>query len=340
MSVLAEPDWSTVPEKEIPMFYPGPSAYEWVTTRRDHSGAKKLQEGKQNCFDCHEADADVIGLDVVAGKKVGKAKLPLDATVPPGARGTFPLRIKAAHDDTRIFLRFEWAGAPPASVATPASVDEIKLSMMFDDGHNEAMRLNGCWVSCHLDLRSMPDAADGRRHPLARALGWRDGVTKYLPDSRTTIRLDEAPRGGWKDLQKPAAIRAGMREGRFLDLIQYRSASVPPGIDGHVFESRRMSGGRSLLRASGTVENGHQVVVFERLLRAGGPGDHTIGAGTRITFGISVHEDFRTARFHHVSLGYTLGLDDPEAFINAVHVPAAGQPAAARPMRAPAPERH
>lgn len=38
----------------------------------------------------------------------------------------------------------------------------------------------------------------------------------------------------------------------------------------------------------------------------------------RLSFGLAIHDDYSSARFHHVSLGYKLGLDNPDAELNAV----------------------
>ena len=41
---------------------------------------------------------------------------------------------------------------------------------------------------------------------------------------------------------------------------------------------------------------------------AGGPGQHTFAPGKTYNFGFAIHDDHADWRFHHVSLGYTLGL--------------------------------
>ena len=37
-----------------------------------------------------------------------------------------------------------------------------------------------------------------------------------------------------------------------------------------------------------------------------------------INFGFAIHDDYTNERFHHVSLGYKLALDNPEAEVNAI----------------------
>lgn len=320
-TTLADPNWENIPGKEIPLFYPGPSAYEWVVNLPDHTGARKLTEKKQNCFDCHESDADVIGSDVVAGKKVGKARVILDTSVPAGRRGFIPVTVKAAHDSEKIFLRFEWESLfQAAPEVKPDANNEIKLSMIFDGGNNDEARMTGCWMSCHMDLRTMPDSDNAaKKHLQSKALGWNDGVTKYLPISRKSLSIAQQPRGGWRQVKRPEEIRRALQAGQFLDLMQYRSGGGKP-IDGYVLESRHMDGGKSLINAAGKRDGNKWTITFERTLESKGLGDHRIQAGQTFNFGIAIHENFSHARFHHVSLGYTLGLDNPSAFINAVNI--------------------
>lgn len=318
---IAAPDWSQVPVKEIPLFYPGPTGLEWVMAKADHTGSHKIKTQNQSCFDCHEYDADKIGDDIVEGKKVGKARQVIDAKVPPGKRGSFPLKVQATHDDTKLYLRFEWEAEPPAAGAKADPENEIKLTVMFDNNQVEGSRLNGCWATCHMDLRGMPEASDkAKKHPGAKALGWNDGVTKYLGESRRSVEFDKKPRGGWNKLRSDKEIAAALKSGKFLDLMQYGSKGQ--AIDGYVLESRHMGGGKSLLNATGKRDGNKWIVSFERLLAGTGSGDHTIVPGQPLTFGFAIHENHSNARFHHVSLGYTLGLDDATSFFNAARQPA------------------
>ena len=324
----AEPDWSKIQGREIPLFYPGPTGLEWVMNNTDHTGARKLREKAQTCVDCHEEDADMIGKYIVTGKKVGKANQVIEKNVPPGRRGSFPLLVKAAHDGQKLYLRFEWMAGEAAEGPRPDPDNEVKLTVMFDTDRVADSRLAGCWMSCHMDLRSMPDASEqAKKHARAKALGWSDGVTKYLAESRTGLTMEGAPRGGWSKLRSEREIAAALKAGKFLDLMQYRSGVGQRPVDGYVLESRHMGGGKSLLAASGEKVGNRWAVTFERQLAGKGVGDHTIKPGSPITFGVAIHENHGAARFHQVSLGYTLGLDDAKAYINAVAAPANGQPA-------------
>lgn len=165
----------------------------------------------------------------------------------------------------------------------------------------------------------MPDASDAAKgHAKAKALGWSDGATKYLKESRTALEMKNKPRGGWDKLKSDAEIDALLKEGKFLDLMQWKSGKGEKAVDGYVLDSRHMGGGKSLVKADGKKEGNKWIVTFERNLSADGKGDHAIAEGRLYNFGFAIHTDGSNARYHHVSLGYTFGLDNPKADVNVV----------------------
>lgn len=100
---------------------------------------------------------------------------------------------------------------------------------------------------------------------------------------------------------------ASLAEGKFYDLYQWRSGEKK-GFDGHVAESRVMEGGTALVSAEGKQDGDTWTVVFTRKF-AGGQGDVALEAGKTYNFGFAIHDDSAAGRFHHVSLGYKLGID-------------------------------
>lgn len=306
----AAPDWEKVPSRKMTLFSPGQAGYEWVMNKADHSAAPDIADKKRPCAKCHEGDASEIGDNVVAGKPLGSSKTVLEPKAPKGKPGALPVTFQAAHDGSKIYFRFEWT-APAAVEAKPDPKNEVKLTMLFDGGGTvDGAALNGCWSTCHMDLQTMPDAVDAAKgHAKAAALGWNDGgVTKYLAESRTGLSMAK-PRGGWDKLKSDADIAAALKAGKFLDLLQFRSGKGEKPVDGHVLDARHMSGGKSLVKAEGKKEGNKWVVVFERTLASGGPGDHAISADKIYSFGFAIHEQHAVDRFHHVSLGYQFGLD-------------------------------
>ncbi len=314
---FAAPNWSKVPSKKVPLFYPGQSGLEWVLTKKDHSASNQILDKKRACVKCHDTDAAEIGDKIAAGKPVGNLRQPLDGAVPKGKAGSIPVTVQAAHDGNKLYLRFEWDAPKSGGDKKMDPKNDTKLTVMFDDNKVEFADRGGCWATCHEDLRGMPDASDAATgHAKAKALGWGDGATKYIKESRTDLTLAGNARGGWDKLKSDAEIDAALKEGKFMDLIQFRSKEK--AVDGYVLESRHMDGGKSLLKADGKKSGKHWTVVFERTLAAGGKGDHTIAAGKLYNIGFAIHDDNADGRFHHVSLGYTLGLDNADADFNAV----------------------
>jgi len=112
---------------------------------------------------------------------------------------------------------------------------------------------------------------------------------------------------GAKDDKKTKYVTGGsVASGKFYDLVQWRSKGKPT--DGHVAESRVMEGGSALVSADGKLAGDTWTVVFTRKL-AGGAGDIALAPGKTYNFGFAIHDDHAGGRFHHVSLGYTLGID-------------------------------
>ncbi len=276
-------DWSKATSRKITLFYPGQAAIEWVMDKNHHSSAVDIIEKKRFCAKCHDGDAGDIGDAIVAGKGVGVSKTVQESSPPEGKVGSIPVTLKTAHDGNKIYFRFEWV--PPKN--GPVKMDkknEVKLTMMFDGGGTvPGAEINGCWGTCHNDLRTMKDAADEKK-------------TKYLKDGSLT-------------------------GGKFMDLMQFRSGDKKL-VDGYIAESRHMDGGKSLLKAEGKKQGNKWVVTFERELAGKGKGDHNIVPGKVYNFGFAIHEDFTEARYHYVSLGYQFGLDkamaDVKNYINVV----------------------
>ncbi len=273
-STITAVDWSKVPIRKIKAFYPGQAALEWVMNKADHSSASDIIEKKRACAKCHEGDANEIGAAIVAGKPVGVSKTVLEPTPPAGKVGFIPVSFQATHDGNNIYFRFEWV---PPKIGTKKldPKNEVKVTMMFDGGGTvEGSDLNGCWATCHTDLRTMKDAKDDKK-------------TKYIKD-------------------------ADLASGKFMDLIQFRSGNGEKPVDGWIDTERHMESGKSQLKAEGVKEGNKWVVIFERPLAGSGKGNHAISSDKVYSFGFAIHEDFTNARFHYVSLGYQFGLDKPD----------------------------
>ena len=321
-------EWDAVPSREINLLYPGQASMEWTLRGRDHGGARPFRAGDR-CFDCHDKEIDAMGQKIVSGDKA-------EATPIPGKRGHIPVTVQAAHDGTDLYMRFEW----PEGEHTPAPfvdggkmdpANPMKLALMFATDEVEYAAQSGCWGTCHHDARTMPHTPEAPAHD---ALDLAKGITKYIKESRT--KVEEKGRrgkklGGWDKLKSADEIAAELSAGHFMDLVRYNSGTGGSE-DGYILEQRYMSGDAGTeFRAR--QEGGNWVVEMKRPLNSGKPGDVAIEAGTLYNFGFAIHDDFTDARFHHVSLGYKIGLDNETAEVNAVKVEVT---AGAAPASAPA----
>ena len=297
-------DWAGVPAREVVLFYPGQASMEWTLRGKDHGGARPFKAGDR-CFDCHDEEAADMGEKIVTGEK-------LEPNVIPGKRGSIPVSVQAAHDGQYLYLRFRWPDTQhvPVPFAEGGKMDPdnpVKLAYMIAGDEVEYADRAGCWGTCHADLDTMPFAPEGQE------------VTKYIKESRTRIEVrgrGGKPLGGWDKRKPEAEIQAEFEAGHFLDLIRV-NAGTGTVEDGYVLADRIMEGGQGA-EARARRQGDHWVVEIRRRLVSDKPGDVSIEAGTLYNFGFAIHDDYSLARYHHVSLGYKLGLDNDEAEINAV----------------------
>lgn len=198
--------------------------------------------------------------------------------------------------------------------------NQVKLSVMIAGTGIERVEQAGCWVTCHHDSRYMPDAAKldlGKANPPAELARLSEGLTKYLAESRTAIELrgdDGKPRGGGLALKPKEALATLAKDGAIMDLMRFRSGAAAE--NGHVLEQRVATGGVDV-EATGKLEGDTWTVVMSRPLKSDKPGDLSLETGKVYTVNFALHDDYASARFHHVSLEFRLGIG-AEAEINAV----------------------
>lgn len=271
-SVVAAPDWSKADPVKLTLFYPGQASVEWTLDKAEHSAAPDITDKKRTCAKCHLGDANEVGDKIVKGGPAGNKKAPLEPKPIAGKAGFLPVVLQTAHDGNKIYFRLEWE-SPKGGAAKQDSKNEVKATILFDGGGTiEAANLNGCWATCHDDLRTMKSAKDDKK-------------TKYVKEG-------------------------DLASGKFYDLIQFRSGKGEKPVDGYVADKRVMEGGKSLVKAEGKKEGNKWVVTFERELAGKGTGDHTIAPGKMYNFGVAIHEDYTGARYHYVSMGYQFALDE------------------------------
>ncbi|MDH4023568.1 MAG: ethylbenzene dehydrogenase-related protein [Gammaproteobacteria bacterium] len=186
-----------------------------------------------------------------------------------GKAGSIPVNVKAAHDGTNLYLRFSWKEPEGGDAEEMDPENEVKLSVMLEDNKIAGSNLSGCWEACHQDVRTMPGAKDDKK-------------TKYVPGGNVTA-------------------------GVYYDLIQWTSKGARH--DGYVADKRVMDGGTALLAAKGEERDDEWVVVFTRKLKGSSAGDISLVPGKAYNLGFAIHDDHTRGRFHHVSLGYSLGIN-------------------------------
>ncbi|MCG8427012.1 MAG: ethylbenzene dehydrogenase-related protein [Chromatiales bacterium] len=324
-------DWGDVPSREITIFYPGETSMEWVMTGKDHGGARPFLKGGDRCVICHDKETADMGQKMVSGSKA-------ESTPIEGKRAAIPVSVQAAHDDTNLYIRFEWDSTDhvPVPFVDGGKMDPenpMKLALMLSTDDVEYADRSGCWQSCHHDAKTMPhtpadDALAGS--DAAKRLDLSKGITKYLKESRSKVEVKGRrgkKRGGWDKLKSEEEVNAALAANQFMDLLRYKSGKGETE-DGYILDQRYMSGGQGF-QVDAKEEGGRWVVVMQRKLKSDKPGDTNIEAGKLYNFGFAIHDDFTDARYHHVSLGYKLGLDNDAAEINAVKREAQAAPAVA-----------
>ncbi len=313
-------DWSAVDAKTVTMFYPGQTSFEWARTGRDHGGARPFVKVGDRCATCHLKEVKDMGAKLVSGEKAEETPIP-------GKRPYVEMTVQAAHDAENLYLRLQWAEGTHAPVpfVDGGKMDpdnQVKMAMMIAGTGIEFVERAGCWVTCHHDSRYMPHApkedALAAAGPVGERIDISDGITKYLAETRTKVEVAGRRgkiRGGWEKLKEAGEIDGLRSSGAIMDLIRYRSGADAE--NGSVLADRKMEGGAPV-SAEGKLEAGEWTVVMARPLAAGDADDVAIEPGKTYVVGFAIHDDYSSARFHHVSLEYTFALDDPAAEINVV----------------------
>jgi cytochrome c-type protein NapC len=319
-------DWSKAKSTDIGVFYPGTASIEWILGRK-HGGKRAFTKGDR-CTECHGEEIADIGQNIVSGT----SEKVIEENVIPGKRGSIDVTIDATHDNENLFLRFTWSDGDHAPVpfVDGGKMDPenpMKLAFMIATDEVEYADRAGCWGTCHADANSMPFAPEQealKGSDLAKRLnfdtgsGSAMGVTKYLKETRTKLELKGRggkALGGWDKLKDEADITALQEADQFMDIVRYKSGTGEVE-DGQILASRDMHGGQGS-EVEASLKNGTWSVIVKRKLQSDKEGDVNIEAGKVYNFGFAIHDDYSSARYHHVSFGYKLALDNDEAEVNA-----------------------
>lgn len=288
-------DWSGVEGKQITLFYPGQASWEWALTKADHSGAKKFRQGK-NCKECHSEEEADIGATIVSGEK-------LEPDPIKGKRGSINVTVKTAHDGERLYVRLEWPEGKPIDETKMDPDYQVKVTMMFDDGHVKEATRAGCWGTCHDDAVGMASAQSDSE------------ISKYLTKSRTKV----GRKGGGENYKSTSELDQLLADGIFMEFWQAKlnKGSEAIAVDGYILDKRHTNQ-TPLINTKADNQAGTWTVEFSRKLTPGDPLHKDIISGKVYSLGFAIHEAYTEHRYHHISLEHTLTLDQGEADFIAV----------------------
>ena len=287
-------DWNAVDAQNIILFSPGQASFEWVMTQTDHSGAGRFREGR-NCMHCHDGEQKDIGNLIVAAEGRG-AKLEPKPMGAQGKPGTIDLEVKTAHDGERLYMRLQWQEVTYGGDKIDPD-NAARMTVMLDDGTVREASRAGCWGACHDDAIGMASAQEGV------------DLTKYLFASRSAV----ARSGGGENYKPDAELQDLLSKGMYLEYWQARLNHGQPAkaVEGYILEKRHEQDATQV-SAEAAFENGSWTVVLSRPLKADGH-HKDIVPGKQYNLGFAVHNHHTDHRFHHVSLEYTLALDQGDA---------------------------
>ncbi len=312
-------NWKKAANREVTLFYPGQASIEWVLNGRDHGGARPFDKGGDRCVTCHDNETADMGAKIVAGETAEENPIA-------GKRGSIPVKVESTHDGEFLYMRFSWKDTKhvPVSFVDGGKMDpknQVKLAVMFSTDDPEYADRAGCWGTCHHDADNMPHAPDQATLDASEfkdRIDLKSGVTKYLKESRTKIEVKGRrgkKRGGWNKLADADTINSSLGANQYMDIVRYKSGEKTAE-DGYILDQRIMQGGVGA-EFDATLKAGTWTVMLKRKLVSDKSGDINLQIGKLYNFGFAIHDDYSDSRFHHVSLGYKLGLDNSEAEINA-----------------------
>lgn len=283
LPAAAAPAFSPANAKDVALFYPGQSSWEWVLTQTDHPGADKFRGGK-DCAACHIGDEKNMGALLVSGKKNEPNPIP-------GKPGSIDAKVQFAHDAQNLYVHLDFAEGNQPN----AKMDDkfaTKVTMMIEDGSVPEANRAGCWAMCHNDATGMPNAGNAER-------------TLYLPKTRAHM----AAQGGGDALSPDLAkLKAAGYQ------LEYWEADLNPGapavaVQGTISDKRQETK-PGAVTAEATYSGGTWSVTLSRKLNGGGI---ALIPGKRYTVAFAIHSGHTAKRFHYVSFERSLVLDQGNA---------------------------
>ncbi len=283
-------DWDKVPGKQISLFYPGQSSWEWLLTGNDHSGAKNIRKGK-TCIECHQDEEQEMGSKLLTASQ---SQLPLLANKPVSIQAT----VKLSYNSENFYAQVSWKDGKTQGTEKIDNDYASRITLMIDDGHVTEAARAGCWGTCHDDAIAMPSAEDNKE------------ISKYLARSRTKVTRA----GGGENYKSAKALKEMINKGVFMEYWQARLNTKQPAIavDGHILDKRHRNN-QALVAVTAQMINGSWTVQFSRKRIASDSLHKDIIAGKIYSIGFAIHDDYANHRHHFVSFGRSFVLDQGDA---------------------------
>lgn len=290
---------SPAQSRDVVLFQPGQSSWEWLLVPTSHEGGKRMREGK-TCLFCHENEEKIIGKLITSGEKLEPSPIA-------GLADFIEMTVDASFDEENLYLKMTWTTPPLASQSGPAGHEEAAthLTVMLGSPQLNVSAIAGCWAACHNDLPHMPDALTG------------DELTKYLPGSRQKM----SKTGGGNDLRPEAELTAQINEGKYLEYWQVKmdQDQLIAVTDGY-FLQERMANDDSAVTATLSSSGQNRTVEMVRPLKAAGGPRHKLSEAVEYTLAVALHENHASGRFHYTSFPMRFVLGAGEAELTAVPV--------------------
>ena len=295
-------NWASVPGKDVVLFYPGQSSWEWALTPADMSGGEDFRKGK-DCATCHIGEEKDMGPQIVTGTprvfKTGE-KPSIEPTPIAGKPGAVNATVKVANDGTDLYVHIEFAEGNQPNAGQDAA-NATKVTVMFNDGKVPEANRGGCWAACHDDLTAMPSASGATR-------------TMYLPKTRAKLS-----RQGGGDTLADAAKLADLKSGGYQ--LEYWQAALNPGqpakTETQIVFDKREAAASNIVTAEATQSGGTWSVTLKRPLAAAAPFS-AITAGNTYYLAFAIHSGHTAKRFHYVSYERSFSLNDGKTDLVAV----------------------
>jgi ethylbenzene dehydrogenase len=295
-------DWGSVPGKEVVLFAPGQSGWEWSLTPDSMSGATKFRQEGKSCADCHDGEEKAMGDHLVTGKprlfKTGE-KPSIEPSPIAGKPGSISATVKFANDGTNLYVHLDVKDGNQPDAKQDAAV-ATRVTVMFSKSTATDVTRGGCFAACHDDMAGMPSAAGATR-------------THYLTATHAKLT-----RQGAGDALKPDADLAKLKaDGYFLEDWQARINPGQPAQAGSYVVFAKRDQASLPLTAEGSMSGGVTSVTLSSKLA---PGGEFIGfaPGTTYRVAFAVHDGHTTGRFHYISLERTLVINSGSADFVAV----------------------